>query len=248
MYCSSAWFTLKGKHRHRNSAARALESIQHRAARVIEGAFRATSAAALNLELFLLPTQKQLEKLVGEAVLRICSNPFYKAIRDTRRTPSRTRMEANEDWDRMPQYWSPLEKLVNRVEQRSGLRIKNGLEQRRPWVVEPWWEWPSVIILGTQDEVKKKHEQITAATGQQTIIYTDGSDINSKMGAAAVSPDGGLMGSACLGKETEYTVYAAELLGILMALSMVERYTTDSASWTLRESTWRIFGLVADNE
>jgi ribonuclease HI len=37
------------------------------------------------------------------------------------------------------------------------------------------------------------------------------------------------MGSAYLGKETEYTVYAAELLDILMAMSLVERHTTRRA-------------------
>jgi hypothetical protein len=90
------------------------------------GGFRATSAAPPNLELLLLPTQKTHEKLAGEAVLRICSNPYYNAIQDRGRTPNRSRMEANEDWDRMPQYRSPLEKLAKRVEQRSGLRTKEG--------------------------------------------------------------------------------------------------------------------------
>jgi len=117
---------------------------------------------------------------------------------------------------------SPLEAVEKRVEQASGMRIKEGLEERKPWVVEPWWEPPSVTIAESRDEAKKNHERITAATGQRITIYTDGSGINGKVGAAAVSSDGATARSAYLGRGTEYTVYAAELLGILMALSMVE--------------------------
>jgi hypothetical protein len=74
------------------------------------------------------------------------------------------------------------------------------MKERKQWVVEPWWEWPSFDILGTKDEAKKKYQQITAMIGQQTIIYKNGSGINGRVGAAAVTLGGGLMESAYFGK------------------------------------------------
>ncbi len=52
------------------------------------------------------------------------------------------------------------------------------------------------------------------------MIYTDGSGINNKIGAAAVSPDIDSTFSVYLGPSDWYTVYSAELHGILQALTM----------------------------
>jgi ribonuclease HI len=54
------------------------------------------------------------------------------------------------------------------------------------------------------------------------IVYTDGSGINSKMGAAAVAPQLEIIRQAFMGDETVSTVYSAELEGIHMALRIAQ--------------------------
>ena len=53
------------------------------------------------------------------------------------------------------------------------------------------------------------------------MIYTDGRGINEKVGAAAVSSNIGPSFRSYFGPDTSFTVYAAELHGILQALTMV---------------------------
>ena len=52
-------------------------------------------------------------------------------------------------------------------------------------------------------------------------FYTDGSCINDKVGASAVTADGSIIHRSNLGRASEVTVYAAELRGILSALEIV---------------------------
>jgi hypothetical protein len=51
-----------------------LQSIQARAARVISGAYRATSRAALDIESFLLPIEQQIWKHNADTVVRLLSS------------------------------------------------------------------------------------------------------------------------------------------------------------------------------
>jgi ribonuclease HI len=51
-------------------------------------------------------------------------------------------------------------------------------------------------------------------------VYTDASAINGKVGASAVIPATGFAGQAYLGKNSNATVYLAELGGIQMAALM----------------------------
>ncbi|OJZ79897.1 hypothetical protein ASPFODRAFT_107149, partial [Aspergillus luchuensis CBS 106.47] len=52
------------------------------------------------------------------------------------------------------------------------------------------------------------------------ILYTDGSGYRGGVGASAVSIRAGQAQKAYLGTETDSTVYAAELKGVEMALSL----------------------------
>jgi hypothetical protein len=51
-----------------------LQGIQARAARVITGAYRATSRAALDVETFLLPIEQQMRKRNADTVIRLLSS------------------------------------------------------------------------------------------------------------------------------------------------------------------------------
>ena len=67
-----------------NRRAKAVRSIQRRAALIISGAFRTTSGPALDMELHLLPGRQRIEQAVNESLLRIRSSPLYAIIREIR--------------------------------------------------------------------------------------------------------------------------------------------------------------------
>ena len=54
--------------------------MQNKAAHIIIGAFMATSLPALDMEGYFLPLHLQLEKLAGEAVLRLATSSSFKTI------------------------------------------------------------------------------------------------------------------------------------------------------------------------
>ncbi len=61
-----------------------MTAIQRRAGAIIAGAFRTTACPALDVELFLLPMKQQLEKALGESMLRIITSPTYTLMKKTR--------------------------------------------------------------------------------------------------------------------------------------------------------------------
>jgi hypothetical protein len=60
----------------------------------------------------------------------------------------------------------------------------------------------------------------TSSPDAPLAVYSDGSGIHGKIGAAAVTPSLSVHDQAYLGKETVAFVYAAELIGILMAVNI----------------------------
>jgi ribonuclease HI len=52
------------------------------------------------------------------------------------------------------------------------------------------------------------------------LVYTDGSGINNKIGAAAIAPQIGTLRKAFIGEASTSTVYTAELKGIYIALEI----------------------------
>lgn len=67
---------------------------------------------------------------------------------------------------------------------------------------------------------KSAHKRLLNSRSQaeQLIIYTDGSGINGKVGAAAVGPS--FTWNSFLGPAESFTVYSAELYGIFLATEM----------------------------
>lgn len=62
VYGCSVWYTPQGGKGYTDKKRTTLSRIQSEAARTIAGTYRATSAAALDVELFILPMHHQLEK------------------------------------------------------------------------------------------------------------------------------------------------------------------------------------------
>lgn len=94
--------------------------------------------------------------------------------------------------------------------------------ENNPIYYSPWAEPPKIHIGQDKTLAKTSHQKLLQLLGIESAgYYTDGSGINQKVGAAAVQL-GQRFGniSVFLGSNAYYTVYAAELSGIWLAIHM----------------------------
>lgn len=189
-----------------------LNSLQAKAARIISGAFKATSGPALDTELFLLPMAQQIWKRNAEAASRLLSThsipgltgfrSFRKKKRKARRTP----------------HLSLLEHIYRRLYQRRGPTIERQ-EVILPYLT-PWWNGPKTYVETSGEQATKKRKEQTENIRDYLYVYTDGSGIGGEIGAAATSPMISYTWKAYMGDSTTSIVYAAELQGIRLALKI----------------------------
>ena len=168
----------------------------------------------------MLPIKQRLEKLTNDTMLRIVATPSYKyAI--GRRSKAQNRRT------------TPLETLTARFRRHTGIRARD-IEKVEPFVEAPWWKPPSILISEDKKKGKVEHD-VTRFNRKHNhqIIYTDGSNINQKVGAAAVDIDNRIILKSFLGKALHYTVYSAELRGINLALLLAlrQKVQTKIYSW-----------------
>ena len=152
-----------------------------------------------------LPIRQRLEKHTCNTMLRIAATPTYeKIIEGSSKRRNR----------RMP----PLEALFARYEKTSGMKVKD-LEKVVPYVVSPRWRPPKTTISSNSKAAKELHD-VTRRISENTdvLIYTDGSGINNKIGAAAVATQYGVKLESYLGTFSSHTVYTGELQGVNLAL------------------------------
>ena len=111
-------------------------------------------------------------------------------------------------------------------------------ETIEPFIRPPWWLSKTQIqISGSKDEAKEQHNQDTQKSSDALTIYTDGSGINKKIGAAACDTTRDRTSVQHLGSEKQFNVFAAELTAMNLALTM----TQDDN----KRKTWNIY---ADNQ
>ncbi len=79
--------------------------IQRRAAILISGAFKSTSAAALNVELFITPIHLLMDQIIQETAIRIQTGTAWAQPEYLRRQQPRSPQEIRKGG------WSPLEAL-----------------------------------------------------------------------------------------------------------------------------------------
>ena len=101
------------------------------------------------------------------------------------------------------------------------MKVKD-LEKVVPYVVSPWWRPPKTTISSNSKAAKDLHD-VTRRISENTdiLIYTDGSGINNKIGAAAVATQYSVKLESYLGTFSSHTVYTGELQGVNLALIFV---------------------------
>lgn len=214
LYGCSAWSISKDTGLgYTQKTMNTLNSLQAKAARIISGAFKATSGPALDTELFLLPMTQQVWKRNAETASRLLSTHNIPGLIDFRSFRKKRRKA------RTTPHLSPLEHIYRRMYQRRGPTIERQ-EVILPYLTPPWWKGPKTYVETDGERATKKHNQQTENTRNYLHVYTDGSGIGGEIGAAATSPMINYTRKAYMGDSTTSTVYAAELQGIRLALEM----------------------------
>jgi hypothetical protein len=87
---------------------------------------------------------------------------------------------------------------------------------------EPWWiSKIQVEIASDKKAAKSRHDELINSTPVNTMtIYTDGSGIIEKIGAAAYNQTLNETAHQHLGRHSEYNVYSAELTALDLGLIM----------------------------
>ncbi len=197
-----------------------LTTIQRLAMIATTGCYRTTPTAALEIESDLQPAWIRLQTKVLLAVTRMQSlsslHPIHewilRALR-TRTSSIRHRSNLEHVFQHFPQLTAEIETI-------------------EPFIRPPWWTSRIQIqIAEDKDSAKKQHEHITAEMANALPIYTDGSGIEGKIGAAACG--GHRTGTQHLGNDKQFNVYAAELTAMNLAVELAEE--------NVEHTTWHIF-------
>jgi ribonuclease HI len=216
-YACSAWGVNKNTgDGHTKALVTLLDSIQAKAARIIGGAFKATSTPALNVETHLLPMKQQLWKEKSLALVRMLSSI----------TPLKIKMKKSKT-ARAGSRRTPLQSLFQELVKHAKVDLET-LEKIPPTIAPPWWLPPKISIHETKEKAKAHQAKYSQRYPNALTIYTDGSGIEGGIGAAAVAPLQGRVKKAFLGNEYTSTVYAAELKGIYLALKIAQQELGDS--------------------
>lgn len=212
LFASSVWYNYKDPAlRGKASIVRQLTKVQKRAAIIISGAFRNTAAEALDIELFLLPMQQQLERRTDEAAIRIITGPEVgrPAQWHRPRRPEAVRLGG----------LTPIEIFVRALPTGPA---GSKWESREAFMHPPWWKPPETVI---EDREKALASHATIKEMPKMLsLYTDGSGYEGHIGASLHVPQmGGLTQKRHLGPEEVATVYTGELSGLDMATQLLEQ-------------------------
>ncbi|GMG55441.1 unnamed protein product [Aspergillus oryzae var. brunneus] len=216
-YGATAWFSPRGGQVVASTNQKMLAEfaqIQKQAALLISGAFKGTAAAALNIELYILPVHLQLQQIIEETAVRIRTGPEL-ACPESILKPRTAR-------ERRRGGWTPIEALSRKGGPLWPLGEKKW-ETRQPYILAPW-EPPLVAVIDSHEAALQFHKECCARR-QGIAVYTDGSGLNDRVGASTVCLWQGWKRNCTLGTEEESTVYAGELTGIQMALHRIRKET-----------------------
>lgn len=225
-YAASCWYTPDGGYGYetqRKETIKTVTDIQKRAACHISGAFRTTAAAALDAELHLPPTWITLQRQCEAGLHRIASSQHYRSIQQTRATAHRDNTSDGRKPRIQNRRLSPLQKLEAAHKKRYPDTPTR--EHIRAGLFPPWERPPTVTIPPTNlgETAHRSTLEYARKERDHMCIYTDGSEIEGKVGAAAYSINDSTYETRSLGSNKTANVYAGELVGITLAMDMALR-------------------------
>ena len=124
-YGATIWYTPTEEKGNRKTSVMQLAQAQALGARLITGAFKATSVQALNVEAYLTPIGFELDKKVDQTAACLCSGPLYQTLTQNRSTHPR-------------RILAPLEILEERYAKLFGNNIHE-LESKPAYIIASWW-------------------------------------------------------------------------------------------------------------
>ena len=152
-----------------------LTTVQRLAMKAILGCYRTTPTAAMEIETGLQPAWIRLQTKTLLATTRMQSLSTRHPIHEWLANALRTRTAS------IP-YKSNLENILQQFP-----HMCTRIETIETYIRPPWWIPAAKIrIEATKEAAKKQHDEIQSQSDAMTMtIYTDGSGIENKIGAAA---------------------------------------------------------------
>ena len=203
------------------SIIRQLTTIQRAGTLAITGGLRTSPTDALDAVAFMLPLKSAVDKWCHRAMTRLatlpCTHPLHRII--ARKSTGKTR-----------KHKSPLNSLVSAYNLDT-IRIgKLPSAARHPTQAG---KLPFKICV---PESRTTSVEAAENATEEIQVYTDGSAINGKVGAAAVLIRAGTVQRTLhlhIGDESEHTVHEVELVGILLGLHLISTERKGSTSFLL---------------
>jgi ribonuclease HI len=201
---------------------RKMSTIQRLAMKAMLGCFKTTPTAAMEIESGIQPSWLRLQTKVLLAITRMQTLSEKHPMKEWLSSALRTRTAAIS-------YRSNLENALQQFPY-----MCETIESIEPFIRPPWWESKAIIrIEKTKPIAKATHDELQARSNAAVqTIYTDGSGIENKIGAAAYIPATKEAIHHHLGSEVQFNVYAAELSAIYISLN---------GRWDLHQDHCRIY-------
>ena len=198
-----------------------LTAVQRPGALAIVGGLRTSPTDSLCAHANIVPMSLEVDKQCGRAALRMAMLPGQHPLTKIARKCTRRKVK---------KLKSPLHMLANAydMDPRSYETIPVATRNPAKLGKEPF----KIQILRSKEESKREDAQAP----EHVKIYTDGSAHDGKVGAAAIMlKDGRSLGKLqyYLGKDSEHTVFEAELVGILLRLQLIKNERSRNLSYTI---------------
>ena len=212
-YAASIWHRPRDDNKAATtSQIKSLTTIQRLAMKAIIGCFRTTPTAAMEIEAGLQPAWIRLQTKVLQSVTRMQSLGAKHPIQEWLTNALRTRTAAIT-------HRSNLENILQQFPY-----MATQIETIEPYIRPPWWLSKIQIKMSpSKEDAKALHNEIQELTGPTTaVIYTDGSGIEGKIGAAIYSLTMDKVAHQHLGTETQHNVFIAEVTALKMAAEIMQ--------------------------
>src|SRR5271170_3068589 len=212
-YAASIWHRPRSEGKTAATAQiRSLTTVQRLAMKTITGCYRTTPTAAMEVEAGLQPAWIRLQTKALQSVARMQSLSAKHPIQKWLENALRTRTAAIS-------HRSNLENILHQFP-----HMATRIESIEPYIRPPWWESKVQIKMSaSKKEAKTTHDEMQKQASPTTMsIYTDGSGIEGKVGAAAYNSTTDRVTQQHLGSEAQYNVFTAEVAALVSAAEILQ--------------------------